>query len=148
MVGQRSPGTNSELGEDVAQVKLDPLDADVQLGGGLPVGPARRDQPGNSQLGSAQAERARTGLVPELNAARGEFLLAGQHVGTCTEPGQPLAGSAQPGDRLRPPGRLAEPPAVVQFELSELKWQVNAARVVPCILEGLRGPGQVASSAG
>jgi hypothetical protein len=100
-----------------------------------------------SQLGSAQAERARTGLVPELNAACGEFLLAGQHVGTRTEPGQPLAGSAQPGDRFRPPGRLAEPPAVLQFELGELERQVNATRVIPCILEGLRSPGRIAPSA-
>src|ERR1700685_1321435 len=59
--------------------------------------------------------------MPELNTARGEFLLAGQHVGTCAEPGQPSAGSAEAGDCFRPPRRLAEPRAVVPFELGELQ---------------------------
>src|SRR4029078_6238553 len=47
-------GSDGELVEDVAEVGLDGLNADVQLGGGLLVGAAGADQTGHRLFGRGQ----------------------------------------------------------------------------------------------
>ena len=120
--GQGPPGANPELGEDVAEVKLDSLDADVQLCRGFPVGAASRDQPCDGQFARSKAERALAksspfaddlaGTGPELNAASGKFLVTYRHVRARGQPGQQSACRAEPGDGFRPPRRLAKPSAL------------------------------------
>ena len=52
------PGGDTGLGVDVAQVVFDGLGADVEFGGGLPVGKAASDEAGDYLLLSGQAVRA------------------------------------------------------------------------------------------
>jgi hypothetical protein len=65
------PSPQAALGVDVAQVVLDGLGADIQFGGGLPVGEAASDEAGDYLLLSGQAVRVgRDWWVPASPAAR------------------------------------------------------------------------------
>ncbi len=85
-------GSDAELAGDVPEVELDGLDADVQLGGGLPVGPAGGDQAGHRLLSRGEADEGGYGFRPRGRACSGELPVAGLQVGTPAQGNQVLAG--------------------------------------------------------
>lgn len=91
-------GSDAELIEDVAEVELDGLDADVQLGGGLPVGAAGGDQPGHRLLGRGEAGQRGRGLGPRGYPSGGELPVADPS-GRTGRPG--WSGAAGPSVLLR-----------------------------------------------
>ena len=73
-----TPGGDADLGEDVAQVVLDGLGAEVELGGYLPIGEPLRHQPGHRLLFGGQAVGIFRGRrAGDAHAARGQLSVAG-----------------------------------------------------------------------
>ena len=96
-------------------LELDGLDADVQLDGGFPVGPAGGDQPGHRQLGRGQAGH---GLCSRGRAGGGQLPVADLHVGPGVQAGQALPGRAQPGGGRLRLASAAQPAGVGYLQLA------------------------------
>src|SRR5580704_5611607 len=86
------PGPDAELVEDMAEVELDGLDADVQLGSGLPVGASGGDEAGHRLLGPGEAGQGEHSFCSRRRADGGELPVAGLQVGPGAQRGQPLPG--------------------------------------------------------
>ena len=110
-------GSDAELVEDVPEMKFDGFNADVQLGGGLPVRAAGGDQAGHCLLGRGEAGQGGGARGSGGRASGGELPVARLQVGPGAQRDQALPGGAQPGDcRAQLAGR-AQPAAVADLQL-------------------------------
>jgi hypothetical protein len=91
-------GSDAEFVEDVPEVEFDGFNADVQLGGGLPVRAAGGDQAGHCLLGRCKAGQGGGGCGSGGRASGGEFPVTGLQVGPGAQRDQAFPGGAQPGD--------------------------------------------------
>ena len=145
--GEVCARSDAEFGEDVPEVGLDGLDADVELGRGLPVGVADGDQAGHCLLGGGETNEGGCGFWPRGRASSGELPVAGLQVGPGAQGDQALPGRAQPGDRGLGLADRAQPTGVGDLELGQCQWRPQALGAAPGGLER-RGRGVVVPGRG
>jgi hypothetical protein len=86
--GELGAGADAELLVDAAEVVLDGLHAEDELGGCLAVRFSVRHQPGDRELGRGQAFAGLGGVAGGVDAARRQLFLDTREVGRGAELGE------------------------------------------------------------